>query len=109
MLKGAKKTLQTAWPFIVFESKPTPNVSLENTLEPLFFLAELGYQFYIPGLQRRHNGQTYYTQAGRHPVEEGDRFSLMAFTPETRLLYYQDLNVFACPPARHQQLLAAFK
>jgi len=107
VLEGAKKILETTRPFIVFENKPN-YVSPLKTLAPLFFLQKFGYQFFIPAIQRRHNGCAYLMQAGWHAVNDGDQLALVAFTPETRFLYQTDVNVFACPQVRRQQLLTAF-
>ena len=108
VFKGAKETMKTARPFIVFENKPD-YLRPEKVLEVLFFLAELGYCFYMPAVQRRHEGRVYFMQCGWHPVGDGDGLALIPFEPGTRLLWQHDVNVFACHESRQRELMAVFK
>jgi FkbM family methyltransferase len=105
--QGAKETLKKARPFIVFESKPD-YLRPEKALEVLFFLAGLGYRFYIPAVQRQQEGRNYYMQYGWHPVGDGDNWALIPFEPGTRHLWQHDINVFACHESRQPELMTVF-
>lgn len=107
VFQGAKETLKTARPFIVFESKPD-YLRPEKALQVLFFLAGLGYRFYIPAVQRQQEGRSYYMQYGWHPVGDGDNWALIPFEPGTRHLWQHDINVFACHESRQQELMTVF-
>lgn len=108
VLKGAKETLAAARPFIIFENKPD-YLRPDKVLDVLFFLAGLGYCFYMPAVQRRHPARSYFMQCGWHSVGEGDLLALAMFEPEMRLLWQHDINVFACHRSRQQELMALFK
>jgi len=108
VFKGATETLKMSRPFIVFENKPD-YLRPENALDALFFLAGLGYRFYMPAVQRRHDGQDYFMQCGWHPVGDGEKLALVSFEPGTRHLWQLDVNVFACHESRQQELMTVFK
>ncbi len=107
VLNGAKEALKASRPFIIFESKPD-SLHPEKTLEVLFFLAALGYQFYVPAVQRQLDGQDYYMQSAGFPIGQADMLVLVPFEAGTRLLWQQDINVFACHKSRQQELMTFF-
>jgi FkbM family methyltransferase len=108
VLNGAKETLKASRPFIIFESKPD-YLRPEKTLEVLFFLAALGYRFYIPAVQRQLEGGSYYMQCAWLPIGDGDNLALIPFEAGTRHLWQHDVNVFACHESRQQELMTVFK
>lgn len=108
VLNGAEETLKSSRPFIIFESKPDP-LHPEKALKALFFLAALGYQFYVPALQRRLDGQSYYRQYAGYPISDEDKLALVSFDSGARLLWQYDINVFACHEQRQQKLMSVFK
>ena len=108
ILRGASEMLKTARPFIVFENKPD-YLHPEKVLNVLFFLAELGYDFYVPAIKRQLPAREFFIQAGWQAVKENEDFALIWFPPETRLLYQHELNVFACHKSRQNELTAKFK
>jgi FkbM family methyltransferase len=107
VLQGAAETLRSRRPFIVFENKPNPT-SPERTLEPLFFLAQLGYRLYVPAVRRKSADQQYYLPAGGHSLNERETWVLMPLEANARLFWQQDLNVFACHESRLPQLASMF-
>lgn len=108
VLNGAQETLKAARPFIIFESKPNP-LHPEKILRVLFFLTTLGYQFYVPAVQRRLEGRNYHVLCAGFPISDEDKLSLVPFEAEMRLLWQHDINVFACHENRQPELLNAFK
>ncbi|MFZ0829038.1 MAG: FkbM family methyltransferase [Verrucomicrobiia bacterium] len=108
VLNGAKETLKASRPFIIFESKPD-YLHTKKTLEVLFFLTALGYQFYVPAVQRQLDGQSYYMQCAGFPIGDEDELALVPFEAGTRLLWQHDINVFACHESRQQELMTMFK
>jgi hypothetical protein len=108
VLNGARETLKTSQPFVTFESKPAP-FSQEKTLKVLFFLTALGYQLYVPAVQRRLEGRSYYMQCAGFPIGGEDNLALVPFDSSTRLLWQHDINVFACHESRQQKLMSVFK
>jgi len=107
VLRGGAAMLRSVHPFIVFENKSNPAFPVK-TLEPLFFLAELGYRLYAPVLRRNHTTQRHYLPAGGQILNPTELWVLMPLEPEMRLLWQHDLNVFACHESRHPQLASVF-
>jgi FkbM family methyltransferase len=108
ILRGAAQTLKTSRPFIVFENKPD-YMQPEKVLNVLFFLQELGYNFYVPAVKRQPVDREFFMQVGWHEIKTGENLSLIPFRPETRLLYQHELNVFACHASRQSEQMAKFK
>jgi FkbM family methyltransferase len=108
ILNGAKETLKASWPFIIFESKPD-SLRPEKAVEVLFFLAALGYHFYIPAVQRQLDGRSCFMQCAGFPIADEDKLALVPFEAGTRLLWQHDINVFACHESRQQELMTVFK
>ena len=107
VLRGAVEILKTSRPFIVFENKPD-YLQPGKVMEVLFFLAGLGYHFYVPAVKRRLRSHDYFMQTGWQPVADGEGLALIPFQPEARLLYQHELNVFACHESRRQDLMLKF-
>jgi FkbM family methyltransferase len=108
VLNGAKETLKAARPFMIFESKPD-YLRPGKTLEVLFFLTALGYRLYIPAVQRRLEGRSYFMQCAWLPIGAEDNLALIPFEAGTRLLWQHDINVFACHESRQQELMTLFR
>jgi FkbM family methyltransferase len=115
VLRGAESTLRRAQPFVVFESKRDYGAP-EKTLEPLFFLASLGYTFFQPALERNHGGRRYVLPFGfqeglgrMQPLEKHEVLALEELGAAERLLFRDDLNLLACHHDRLEALGAAFR
>jgi FkbM family methyltransferase len=113
-LRGAESTLRRAQPFVVFESKRDYGAP-ERTLEPLFFLANLGYRFFQPALERNRGERRYALPFGfqeglgdMQPLEKSDLLALEELNTAERLLLRDDLNLLACHHDRMGALAAAF-
>ena len=108
VLRGALETLKKFRPFLVFENKPD-YLHPEKDLQVLKYLAELGYQLFVPAVKRKSGPDDYFMQVFWHPVTEADGLGLIPFEPATRFLYQHELNVFACHENRLPELLQKFK
>lgn len=114
VLRGAESTLRRAKPFVVLESKRDYGTP-ERTLEPLFFLASLGYTFFQTSLERNQGARRhllpfgFQARLGRmQPIEENDNLALTELSPVERFLFQDDLNLLACHDDRLGALGAAF-
>jgi FkbM family methyltransferase len=107
VLRGGVETLKSSRPFLVFESIPNL-VQPQRALEPLFYLAELGYRLYAPALQRRAGNRLYYRQDYSEPPASGDLLLLLELSPQDRLLWPRNLNLFACHEELVPQLATKF-
>lgn len=114
VLEGAEGTLSAARPFVVFENKCDYRAP-GQTLNPLFFLARLGYVFFQPSLRRQHGGCPYLVPCGFQgllggvrAVEETDLLALAELTATDRFLRQHDCNLLACHKDRLDALRAAF-
>lgn len=106
-LKGARRTLESAKPFVVFESWARP----ENPAEahaPFEYLAGLGYEFYHSSWAVEQDGRRYL--GGRPVLEEGSAplLALEPFPPSLRPVLREQLNVLAAHGSRRAELAALF-
>ena len=102
VLRGAEATLRRFKPFIMFENKlyrQTP----ERTLEPMRFLADLGYELFVPSLARVDGKTTYFVNCGyqmdtrsTQKIDKEDILALVGCEPPLRFLLPDYLNLFAC-------------
>lgn len=104
-LRGARHTLETAKPFIVFENWREPERPAV-TLEPFTILAEMGYRFFVPGWRNTRDGVTWI---GEHPdasATSGERqLALVEATADQRFLLAQQINFVACHASRLETLI----
>lgn len=107
VLQSGEETLRAHRPFVVFENKPHDAMP-ERILEPLLFLHALGYRLYVPALQRNVAAQDYFQPVAGQSANAGDCIVLMPLEAKARLLWQNDLNVFACHESRLAQLAALF-
>ena len=108
VLRGSIQILRSTRPFIVFENKPDQTMP-QRALEPLFFLKELGYNLYIPTVQRTQSEMRYSILAEAYSPKPRDMLALVELEPEKRLLLLPDLNVLACHQSRLSQLADLLK
>jgi len=102
VLAGARRTLESARPFVVFESWREASAP-KTTLAPFGVLAGLGYAFFAPTWWRT-------TPAGGYAVDgPTDTLALVPVTPEQRFLLGEQMNVLACPAERLAKLRALFE
>jgi len=83
-----------------------------QTSRNLYFLAGLGYHFYFPAIQREtklSSTKPFIVPAGWLPPTANDALALIPFAPETRLLFWDAFNVFACHESHLPELLSKFK
>lgn len=109
VLRGASETLRSARPFIVFENKPFGGRP-EKTLAPLRYLDSLGYELFVPALERRPVDEPgYFLPVLGQPALPGDRFTLLPLEVSRRLFWPADLNILACHQSRREALVSAFR
>lgn len=110
VLKGAAATIQSAKPWIILENwreKPT------NTLSPLHWLEDAGYQLYIPAwIDSREPGMTHLTQdfhtQGGLGVEDTKRLALVRIRAVQRYLFSEHVNLFAAHKDKAELLKLKF-
>jgi FkbM family methyltransferase len=108
VLRGAAETLRTNRPFLIFENKPFGGEP-EKTVQPLFYLNSLGYELFVPAICRKGpTGNYLMTTGGQRPLE-GDMLMLVPLKAAERLLWQEDLNVFACHAERLGELARLLK
>lgn len=115
VLEGGRRVLESARPFLMMESKRHYG-SAATTLEPLRYLAGLGYELYVPAVKRQVGGADYFVPYGVmletghiQWIELADCLALIPCEPATRFLLQTDINVFACHLSRKGQLLTEFR
>jgi FkbM family methyltransferase len=108
VVKGGQNTLKLARPYLVFESKPN-HLQPDKVLDIFFFLARLGYNFFVPAIQREPRARNFLIPAGWLPAANDDGLALIPFIPEMRLLCLSEFNVFACHESRLPELMTKFK
>jgi len=102
VLAGARRTLESARPFVVFE-RWREAAAPETTLAPFSALTGFGYTFFAPAWWRA-------TPAGGYAVDEPtDTLALVPMTPEQRFLLGEQMNVLACPAQRIGELRSLFE
>jgi FkbM family methyltransferase len=97
VFKGGSLTLKKSKPYIIFENSFSDNLS--QTLDPLVTLTKLGYKLFYPCWLNTLAKSHYFS-----PVL-GNKLALVPITVETRLLYGQQINLFAC----HASMLPLLK
>ncbi|WP_256199198.1 FkbM family methyltransferase [Verrucomicrobium spinosum] len=110
VLKGAAATIAAAKPWIILENwreKPT------NTLSPLHWLEDAGYQLYIPAwIDSSEPGMTHLTQEfhapGRQGVEKTKRLALVQIRTVQRYLFSEHVNLFAAHKDKAETLKLKF-
>jgi len=69
-------------------------------LAPLKFLRDLGYQFFIPTFVSKNNGESFLSSYGSKINQNLKNLALVPLVLEHRVLYQQQLNIFACHPSK---------
>jgi FkbM family methyltransferase len=103
VMMGAKETLLSAKPMIIFENWADLS-KVKDTLAPFKYLRELGYHFFEPSFlidEEKNNKEGSYFAGYSHiqslnEAESKLPLSLIEFIPEQRFLLKDQLNVFAC-------------
>ena len=106
VLTGARRLLARHRPYVAFESWREPHRP-DRTLAPFTVLAEAGYLFFQTAW-RRHGGGVDWIDAGDPPNGEEATLALVPLLPDQRFLLRDQMNVFACPAERLDQLAALF-
>ena len=105
-LSGAIDTLQNAMPFIIVESWLTPSQP-RRTLRALELLESQGYGLYQPcwRINMADGFVVFPDLDGRMPGPDC-QLALVPFSSEQRFMLSQQMNVFACPTGREDDLTA---
>ena len=83
-------------PMIIFENY-RPFNELEGVLEPMVYLASLGYVFYRLAWARKTKKISFYMGDDGDPTpQSSETLALAEFEPAERLLLADGLNIFAC-------------
>ena len=105
-LSGAVDTLQNAKPFIIVESWLTPSQPL-RTLRALRLLEEQNYDLYQPCWRiDTHDGLVIFPELGDRLPGPDCKLALVPFPSEQRFMLSQQMNVFACPKGRQEDLIS---
>jgi len=109
VIKGAIETLKRHRPMIVFENgRHFSEVS--RTLEPLYQLKELGYQFYQAGWLRSENGRPYFLgDDDDTDPQPQEILCLTQFEAEERFMRANGINVFACHEQQQSVIESVFQ
>ncbi|MGD9649208.1 MAG: FkbM family methyltransferase [Dongiaceae bacterium] len=104
VLRGAQETLQKHKPFIVMENwnlgRPAGEI-----LEPLYFLENLNYQFYLIGWLAGEEENYVSSSIDNAPNQAQARIALLPFLPKARLLHEKSFrNILAAPRNKTAQL-----
>lgn len=101
VLVGAAKVIETTRPFIVFENwlhRDRPGI----TLDPIAFLAERAYRFYLPGWVGGAADCILTSPGG------STQLALVPFRPDQRFLLPSQLNIVAVPEEKLAEFTARF-
>jgi hypothetical protein len=99
VIRGARQTLARCQPMIVMENGRHFS-EVRKTLDPLFLLQDLGYQFFHVAWLRKDQERLYLLGDDDDSAPQDiETLSLVPFNPGERFLHANGMNVFAC----HQQ------
>ena len=103
-LSGATETLKNTKPFIIVESWLTPSQP-RRTLRALELLETNGYTLYQPCWRiDTSDGYVIFPELGERLPGDDCRLALVPFPSEQRFMLSQQMNVFACPHGREDDL-----
>ena len=109
VFRGGTQMLKKHRPMIVFESCRFHG-DVENTLEPLVILNELGYVFYrLAWHKTRKQGDYYVGDEADFNVQPRETLTLVEFNSDERFLFPDGLNIFACHRDRLPELEQKFR
>jgi hypothetical protein len=111
VLAGGTKLLETACPFVLFESWLNYD-SPKQTLASLEILRSHGYRLFLPVLMFSKDDKTVMTTYGVDPEALFDsdsepKLGLFEVTTANRYLFAPLLNILAVPPTRIAEIWAA--
>ncbi len=96
-------------PMIIFENY-RPFNELDGVLEPMVYLASLGYVFYRLAWVRKTKNISFYMGDDGDPTPQStETLALAEFEPAERLLLADGLNIFACHRDRVGELAQQFQ
>jgi len=109
VFNGGAKLIAQHKPMIIFENY-RPFNELEGVLEPMIYLASLGYVFYRLAWARKTNKLSFYMGDDGDPTpQSSETLALVEFEPAERLLLADGLNIFACHRDRVSELTQQFQ
>ena len=109
VIRGAKQTLVRCQPMIVMENGRHFS-EVQKTLDPLFQLRDLGYQFFHLAWLRKSSGVSYLLGDDDDSAPQNTEIlSLVPFHPAERFLRANGMNVFACPQDQLVRLNSLFR
>jgi FkbM family methyltransferase len=107
VFRGGAAMLAKHRPMILFENNRAENPV--NTLEPLFFLKEIGYQFFQVAWLREDHGRNYFIDDdGLVAPGTKETLALVPFQPHERFLFPGGINMFACHTDKLGELKTLF-
>lgn len=102
VIRGATQTLSQSQPMIVMENGRHFS-DVKKTLDPLFLLKDLGYQFFHVAWLRKEQDRDYLLGDDDDSAPNNrETLCLVPFNPEERFLRANGMNVFAC----HQEKMS---
>lgn len=109
VLRGGAQLIARSKPMIVFENSRFPDKPIE-TLQPMFFLQESGYQFYQVCWVRELDNTIclFGDDIDPHP-QNGESLALVPLEVNERFLRSDGMNIFACHKEKVPQLDQFFK
>jgi FkbM family methyltransferase len=109
VFRGSKGVISKYKPMIVFENSRSPHAPMK-TMEPLFYLRDLGYSFFHAAWLRRNGTNEFLVGDDADPdPQEQEMLALVNFEPNERLLRPDGINIFACHRERLEQLGNKFR
>lgn len=108
VFRGAERVLSEHQPMILFESGHSP-AAVGQTLDPLLFLDNLGYQFFYTAWLRNEGNHAYLAHDDEHfPQQPNEILALVPFDVAERFSLRCG-NVFACHRDQTDRLDAVFE
>jgi FkbM family methyltransferase len=105
VLKGAKRVIETARPFIIFESGLNPSQQ-KIIFDTLRYVREMKYILFYPGIVMED--PDYIIHADRGFIPESGKFALVPFLPAHRSHLESVANIIATPRERFDEFKACF-
>jgi FkbM family methyltransferase len=107
VFRGGSAMLAKHRPMILFENNRASVPA--HTLEPLFFLRDIGYLFFNVTWLREDQGRTFFIEDDGNPAPGAkETLALVPFEPRERFLFPGGINMFACHKDKLGELKTLF-
>jgi FkbM family methyltransferase len=108
VFRGGAEMLAKHRPMILFENNRSPEKPV-RTLDPLFLLKDIGYQFFQVTWLREDQGKTFFIEDDGNPASGArETLALVPFEPGERFLFPGGINIFACHKDKLGELKTLF-